>query len=128
MPERLESFDEADRRIRARRPDIRALWHRSEQRRGVSEFLLRARYRAGLSQSELAERAGWDKSFVSRTESVSSPVPDLMTVSRYIAACGETVGLAAVNPKDSSIVDACLLNPAKLDQVERQEARVKIKG
>jgi len=127
-PEKLESFDEADRRIRFARPDIEALWGKSKQKRELSEFLLRARYRAGLNQSQLAERAGWDKSFVSRMESAFSPVPDLATISRYMAACGEAVGLTAFNPKDSSIIDAFPLDAAASQRVEAQQARVETRG
>ena len=127
-PEKLESFDEADRRIRSTRPDIEALWGKSKQKRELSEFLLRARCRAGLNQSQLAERAGWDKSFVSRMESAFSPVPDLATISRYMAACGEAVGLTAFSPKDSSIIDAFPLDAAAPQRAEAQQARAKTLG
>jgi transcriptional regulator with XRE-family HTH domain len=126
--EKLESFDEADRRLRSTHPEIEALWDKSAQRRGLSEFLLRARYRAGLTQSQLAKRAGWDKSFVSRMESVFSSVPDLMTIARYMSACGETVGLTVRDTKDSSIVDAVLLDPAASKPAEPQKARLKTSG
>lgn len=127
-PEKLESFDEADRRIRSARPDIEALWNKSKQKRELSEFLLRARYRAGLNQSQLATLAGWDKSFVSRMESAFSPVPDLTTISRYMAACGQTVGLMVFDPRDSSVVDAFPLNVAAPHGVEAQEVRVETRG
>jgi transcriptional regulator with XRE-family HTH domain len=131
LSEEFESFEEVDRQIRSKRPDIEALWDKSKQKRGFSEFLLRARYRAGLSQSQLAERAGWDKSFVSRMESAFSPIPDLLTISRYMSACGETVGLTVfntANPEDLSIVDALVLNPANAESVVQREARVETSG
>lgn len=123
-----ESFDDVDRRIRSTHPEVGALWDKSAQRRGLSEFLLRARYRADLSQSQLAKRAGWDKSFVSRLESAFSPVPDLVTIARYIAACGESVGLTAFNSKEGSIVDAAPLDPPRSKQVELQKVRLETRG
>jgi transcriptional regulator with XRE-family HTH domain len=122
--EKIPSFDELDRQIRSARPDIEALSNKTAQRRALSEFLLRARYRAGLNQSQVAKRAGWDKSFVSRMESVFSPVPDLMTIARYISACGEIVGLAVSNPADPqrlSIVDALFLDAAKTECSDEQK-------
>ncbi len=123
--DKLGNFDEADRGIRSMRPEIEALWVKTAAKRGLSEFLLRARYRAGLSQSQVAERAGWDKSFVSRMESVSSPISDLATIARYVSACGEFVGLCATSKMDSPIIDAVLLNAADLKQLEGQEDGVK---
>jgi transcriptional regulator with XRE-family HTH domain len=114
-----ETIDTAHRRILASHPEIEALWKKTAERREVSEFLLRARYRAGLSQSQIAREAGWDKAFVSRLESVSSRFPDLQTISRYMTACGATVGLAVMessDPNHAGIIDAVPLNAAKPGQ------------
>lgn len=116
----FERFEDANRRILASHPEAEALWNRTAQRRKFSEFLLKARYRAGLSQAQIAEYAGWDKSFVSRLESVSGPVPDILTISRYMTACNATIGLVlveSIDPDHAGIIDSVPLNSSKLGEL-----------
>jgi transcriptional regulator with XRE-family HTH domain len=68
-------------------------WAESEPKRALAIKLVRLRTDGNLTQSELAEKAGWHKSYVSRLESASGPMPDLRTIVKYTAACGAAAGL-----------------------------------
>lgn len=58
-------------------------------------FLAEARRRHGLSQEELAERAGMPQTNVSRIER-DKVSPSLSTLERLLAAMGETLQISAV--------------------------------
>lgn len=127
--EKLRSFDEADREILQSRPDVAALWDKTARRRAISSLLLKARYRAGLSQAQLAAHAGWDKSYVSRLEGHVDSFPDIETISRYMTACNATVGLMVVEVVDkmhTEIVDAIPLNSTKLGELVVAEAMAEL--
>ena len=57
-----------------------------------AQILLDARKQAGMTQSELAERIGADKSYVSRIER-GLTVPSISTFYRMVSAMGLSVGL-----------------------------------
>ncbi|MBE2293709.1 MAG: helix-turn-helix transcriptional regulator [Phycisphaerales bacterium] len=54
----------------------------------VANQMLKARTRAGLTQSAVAERMGTTKSAVSRLESAGKHAPSLETIKRYAQAVG----------------------------------------
>lgn len=89
----LTPFDDVHEDILRERPQVNKLWLETEPRRRISLMLVRLRKERGLSQKQIAERAGWDKAFVSRLESSSDRVPDSDTVARYAKACGLTAGV-----------------------------------
>lgn len=67
--------------------------------------LLKLRRRAGLTQQELAARAGWDPAFVSRLESfprdgAPGALPDLETLARYAKACSCELALIFGQPTE----------------------------
>jgi transcriptional regulator with XRE-family HTH domain len=74
-------------------PQARELWDAAAAKRRMSGMLARIRKEAGLTQKDVAERAGWDKGFVSRLEGAAGGVPDAETVARFAQACEATVGL-----------------------------------
>jgi transcriptional regulator with XRE-family HTH domain len=80
-------------------------------RRAISTALVRLRKQAGFTQVQLAERAGWDKAFVSRLEGAAGASPDTATLSRYARACGQAVGLvfASIEPHHAHVIDAVTL-------------------
>ena len=81
------------------RPDVRELWDKHRSRREIALAFVHVRTRAGLSQGEVAKRAGWNKSYVSRLESIDDgSVPDTETLARYAGACGMGLGLVFVEP------------------------------
>jgi len=63
-------------------------WAASRVKREIAAMLCGARTRAGLSASQLADRAGWDRATVSRLESASGGTPEAETIDRYLVACG----------------------------------------
>ena len=76
------------------RPDVRELWEAHQPRREIALAFVHIRTRAGLSQAEVAKRAGWNKSYVSRLESMDNgSVPDTETLARYARACEMDLGL-----------------------------------
>jgi transcriptional regulator with XRE-family HTH domain len=93
-------------------PEFRSLWEGNAAKRAIAIALVRMRKQAGRSQSEIAERAGWDKAFVSRLESAAAGVnPDTKTLVRYAAACGKALGLvfASVEADRAHVIDAVTL-------------------
>lgn len=63
----------------------------------VWALIREARHRAGLTQVELAERAGTSQPAIARYERARS-MPDLATLHRLVEACGLELRLALVEP------------------------------
>jgi ribosome-binding protein aMBF1 (putative translation factor) len=82
-----QTVDQLRDEILATRKDVRAARERSRMKRSISMALVGLRKSAGLTQSELAARVGWDKSYVSRLEGASGGLPDLETLRHYANAC-----------------------------------------
>ncbi|MBA2463240.1 MAG: helix-turn-helix transcriptional regulator [Actinobacteria bacterium] len=86
----------------------------------VSGLLLReARLRAGLSQAELARRAGKARSAIGRWER-GEVQPSFETLRELVRACGLELGYGVVSSDESSralIEDSLRLTPA--ERVER---------
>lgn len=74
--------------------------------------LVRMRKQARLTRAQIAERAGWDKPFVSRLESAAGEVPETATLARYAKACEHVVGVvfASVDNGHTRITDAVTLS------------------
>ncbi len=89
--------------LRAEQPAHKAAWDETALARGVALTLVRMRRAAGLAQGEVAARAGWNKSHVSRLESATNGVPDLATIVRYATACRMTVSLLAARPGERGV-------------------------
>lgn len=82
------------------RPDVRKLWDAHARRRELALAFVHMRTRARLSQAQVAEQAGWNKSYVSRLESIDDgSIPDTDTIARYARACEMEVGLVFAEPK-----------------------------
>jgi len=65
----------------------------------VAGQMLRARYRAGLTQEVVAERMGTTKNAVSRLESAGKRPPSLATLKRYASAVGCALQVKRVRRK-----------------------------
>jgi transcriptional regulator with XRE-family HTH domain len=90
-------------------PAAKEAWEASRGKRAAALMLARLRKAVRLSQKDVADRAGWDKSFVSRLEGAQGGVPDTQTMARFAEACGATMGLVVAVPVEPSrlyIVDA----------------------
>jgi predicted transcriptional regulator len=68
-------------------PDTRAAFDAQAEEYAIARELIAARARAGLSQSEVAERMGTTQSVVARLESGKRP-PSMRTVERFAQAVG----------------------------------------
>lgn len=102
-------------------PEFRQLWEASASKRALAIALVRTRKQAGLTQSDLASKAGWDKAFVSRLEGALGAVPDTRTLMRYATACDRAVGLVFGFPQESGmrVSDAVTLAPRGTQVFER---------
>ncbi len=69
------------------KPETRAEYDAQAPEFAAARELIAARARAGVSQSELAQRMGTTQSAIARLESGKS-TPSLRTVQRYAAALG----------------------------------------
>lgn len=70
-----------------------------------NQLIREARLRAGLTQRELAERAGTTQSAVARWEG-GGTAPDFETVRRLVDLCGLTLEVALVERDDSDFAQA----------------------
>lgn len=87
-----------------------------------AQVVREARRRAGISQQELAKRAGVHQPAIARWESGRAD-PSMSTVERLVAACGLELRLALAQPDSgerSSIWGNLALSPEeRLDQLVR---------
>ncbi len=83
-----KTFDEFLAQKLEQQPELATAWSSSEKQRGVARMLVAARKQAGLTQKQLAEKAGWDQAQVSRMESASN-LASIETMQRYLGACGQ---------------------------------------
>ncbi|MEO8048650.1 MAG: helix-turn-helix transcriptional regulator [Nitrospirota bacterium] len=65
----------------------------------VAGQMLKARFRAGLTQDAVAERMGTTKSAISRLESAGKHAPSLATLKRYARAVGCELQVKLVRTK-----------------------------
>lgn len=98
-----DALDKLRDRMIAEDPEFRKAWEALEAKRKIVSVLLGLRARANLTQKELAERAGWKPSFVSRLESFPHEgeklyMPDLLTLQRYAEVCGSDLNLVFAEP------------------------------
>lgn len=70
-----------------------------------NQLIREARLRAGLTQRELAARAGTTQSAVARWER-GGTAPDFDTVARLVALCGLSLEVALVEPDESDWAQA----------------------
>lgn len=70
------------------RPGFKQAYDSLELEYKVTDQLLKARARAGLTQDAVAERMGTTKSAVSRLEAAGKHAPSLSTLKRYAQAVG----------------------------------------
>jgi transcriptional regulator with XRE-family HTH domain len=96
---------------------------------GTGNDLIReARRRAGLSQRELAERAGTTQSAIARLETGAS-TPSLDTVTRLVRLCGFDLEVALVERDGSDWTQArrlLALTPGqRLDRAERTSGEMR---
>jgi transcriptional regulator with XRE-family HTH domain len=112
IPESSGTEDPLDLSVRLRDdPEFRQLWDASAPKRALAIALVRMRKQAGLTQAALAQKAKWDKAFVSRLEGALGPIPETATLTRYAAACNRAVGIVFASVEDdlAHVIDAVTL-------------------
>jgi DNA-binding XRE family transcriptional regulator len=67
----------------------------------LTNQMLKARSKAGLTQDAVAERMGTTKSAVSRLESAGKHTPSLATLARYAQAVGCELQIKLVRPRST---------------------------
>jgi transcriptional regulator with XRE-family HTH domain len=110
--------------------DLHSLWKRTDLKRQMSFMFARMRKSAGLSQKDIVERTGWDKSFVSRLEGAQGPLPEVQTIARFAEACNLVVGVVVCKVEEEGyarVVDAAPLveTPANFDQFQHMDIILK---
>ena len=70
------------------KPALREQWEKHTSARRLALALVGMRRKAGRTQKQVAEAAGWDQGYVSRLEFGRGPLPEVATVQRYAKACG----------------------------------------
>ena len=83
-----------------------------------AQLLRETRLRAGLTQAQLAERAGVTQPVVSRAESVGAN-PRVATLDRLLRAAGARLGLAAVEQRLPDVDEGQILELLRLTPAER---------
>ena len=76
-------------------PAFRAEYERLKPEFVLALALINAREKAGLTQSEVAQRMGTTQSVVARIESAQNP-PNLKTLERYAEAVGRRIEIKLV--------------------------------
>lgn len=124
---------EVQERLFAARPALKAVWNETARQREIGVALVRLRAEANLTQSELAEKAGWDKAYVSRLESGRHGMPDLATIQRYCAATGAVAGLvfggqqgAVVHVTDAITLMAAHESPRAFEKLSGQDLNLDV--
>lgn len=74
-------------------PEFRRAYDANRPKRELALTLRALRKAQGLTQAELAARAGLSQSHVSKLEAATGPMPEMETVRRYAGACGMAVQL-----------------------------------
>ncbi|WP_436399493.1 helix-turn-helix domain-containing protein [Roseobacter sp. S98] len=69
-------------------PALAESWDRNKAKRDMALLFRSLRKKAGLTQTELAERSGLSQSHISKMESATGALPEIQSCSRYFHACG----------------------------------------
>jgi transcriptional regulator with XRE-family HTH domain len=85
-------------KVLAKYPEYVATEKEHSSKEGIARSLTAIRVHANLTQTQLAERAGWSKSYVSRLESPFGGIPDSNTLRRFADACGVQTAVVFVTP------------------------------
>jgi transcriptional regulator with XRE-family HTH domain len=96
-------LEDIRREVYADSPEAERAYLDSRQRAHLGAGLKGQRRRAGLTLRQLAAKANWSPSYVSRLESATGPWPKLDTIRHYLAACGTDArcGLVIGHPTES---------------------------
>jgi len=90
----VRTHDQVVRKL-LKRPGVRTEVERIEREEGaLLDALLKARFEAGLTQAQVAERMGTQAPAVARLEralATGKHSPSVATIRKYVKACGRTL-------------------------------------
>ncbi len=90
----MRTHDQVVRKL-LKRPGVRTEVERIEREEGaLLDALLKARFEAGLTQAQVAERMGTQAPAVARLEralATGKHSPSVATIRKYVKACGRTL-------------------------------------
>jgi transcriptional regulator with XRE-family HTH domain len=85
------------------RPDVREAYESLEPEFALLDEVLKARAEAGLTQAEVAERAGTTQSAIARLESgAMKHSPSIATLQRYARALGYRVEVRLIKERSAT--------------------------
>lgn len=89
------SFNE-DLNKRLKDPKFKKVWEELEPEYQIAKAVIEARLRKGLTQAQLAEKAGTTQPVISRIErGTTEPSPSLSTIKRILGAAGKKLEFSA---------------------------------
>lgn len=100
-------------------PQVRNRSEEQSAKREVAFALRSIRKEAGMTQGELAEKANWAQSFVSRLESPRGPLPSTETCRRYAIVCQARVEMKFMTPSGDEVI-AKLVEPCELSNNDQE--------
>lgn len=86
------------------RPDLAERQAKNARKRAIALKLRALRDARGLTQVEVAERAGMTQSVIARLEALSGPLPSLASIDRYVDACGGHMAIL-ISPAPTELPD-----------------------
>jgi transcriptional regulator with XRE-family HTH domain len=105
----LEAMDAA-------RPDVAEELRANAFKAKLASDLRRRRKQAGLTQQEISEISGLTQPMVSRLESPLGNMPNIMTLVRYIQACGSHLAIADFAAGELQAEGFVLVGETELDE------------
>ncbi|MBI3676890.1 MAG: helix-turn-helix domain-containing protein [Proteobacteria bacterium] len=116
-----DQLQELQNEVLAERDDFRLAHEKSRFKRAIAMALVGIRKGAGLTQTELANRAGWDKAYVSRLEGASGGLPELETLMHYANVCRAPLRLAVGDPVYGNVIELVPDRAEKAKETIKQE-------
>lgn len=103
MSDKTKTFSE---QIREAHPDLAVRQVKNARKRLIAVQLRALRRAKGMTQAEVAKGANMNQSMIARPEALSGPVPGLVSIERYVEACGGQMALW-ISPSPSRISQDC---------------------
>lgn len=92
----MGSFEDFIEKTKKEKPGFREIWDRMRHQRELIQMLIDTRIARGMTQTELAEKAGLKQSALSRLENGRIP-PNITTVLAVVKALGMRITLEEDN-------------------------------
>ena len=97
------NYDKFVQKTFAERPELARAWEQKSPLREIAIALTKLRRDAGLTQRQVAEKAGWKQPYVARLESGLDHMPSPETVARFAEVCNAEAGLILIRKGPSGV-------------------------